>query len=88
MNSIPRPRWNSNEADWTNYVKELEKTMRWILPTCDNYKKLVGFLRKLRGAAPISNCRKLPIPTKTMASHSVRTCKAPRATNYRTAETN
>jgi Reverse transcriptase (RNA-dependent DNA polymerase)/Endonuclease/Exonuclease/phosphatase family len=42
INSVPRPRWNFNKADWKSFTKDLDSNIRWIPPSAQNYSRFVG----------------------------------------------
>ncbi|KAL4135432.1 hypothetical protein QTP88_007041 [Uroleucon formosanum] len=37
INSIPKPRWNFQKANWPAFTKTLNDSVRWIPPTNENY---------------------------------------------------
>ncbi|KAL4096724.1 hypothetical protein QTP88_021619 [Uroleucon formosanum] len=37
INSIPKPRWNFQKANWPAFTKTLDDSVRWIPPTNENY---------------------------------------------------
>lgn len=41
IQSIRRPRWNFQKSNWNQYEQNLEDTIRFITPTCENYDKFV-----------------------------------------------
>lgn len=44
IKSIPKPRWNFRKAKWDEYEKNLDDTIRFISPTCENYEKFVKLM--------------------------------------------
>lgn len=42
INSIPKPRWNFNKANWFNYTDDLDKCLGLIPPISQNYYRFVG----------------------------------------------
>lgn len=42
INSIQKPRWNFNLANWQSFRDELDQTTRYIKPTVKNYNRFVG----------------------------------------------
>jgi len=39
INSIPKPRWNFQKANWPAFTKTLDDSVRWIPPTYENYHR-------------------------------------------------
>lgn len=44
VSSIPRPRWNFKKANWPLFTNELDKCLRFIPPTSDNYNRFVDLV--------------------------------------------
>lgn len=42
IRSSPRPRWNFQKAKWDLFAGDLDKIVRWIPPTYDNYTRFIG----------------------------------------------
>lgn len=42
IESIPKPRWNFQKANWQKYQQEVDANLRWIPPKRCNYKRFVG----------------------------------------------
>lgn len=42
INSIQKPRWNFNLAEWPVFQEKLDNTIRYIKPIIKNYDRFVG----------------------------------------------
>ena len=46
VHSIPKPRWNFQKADWSNYSKYLDVLLRDVAPLPSNYDCFVKCVKK------------------------------------------
>jgi hypothetical protein len=42
ITSIPKNRWNFSKANWVDFSRSADDTLRWFTPTVDNYERFVG----------------------------------------------
>lgn len=42
VESLQKPRWNFQKANWKNFQEEIEANIRWIPPRRNNYKRFAG----------------------------------------------
>lgn len=43
--SLKKPRWNLQKADWDSFSKLVNRHLRWIPPTASNYYRFVGVIK-------------------------------------------
>lgn len=44
VNSVQKPRWNFQKANWESYSRPLDDCIRWIKPKTENYDRFVGLV--------------------------------------------
>ena len=45
LHSIPKPRRNSQKADWESFGKYSDANIRWIKPVPENYERFCGLIK-------------------------------------------
>jgi hypothetical protein len=43
--TVQKPRWNFQKADWKTFQNQVEQTVRWIPPTSNNHQRFVGAIK-------------------------------------------
>ena len=62
VQSVPRPRWNFNKADWGAFSIRLEDGIRFIPPAVQNYDRFIGLVMSSAKASIPRGYRKVYIP--------------------------
>lgn len=62
MNSVPKPRWNFQKADWASFTERVESSIRFIPNSINNFKRFLGLIKSAAKKSVPRGFRKRYIP--------------------------